>query len=126
MESCKTEKDDTKEFWRRFKDKLIGYSKHESMPELNNTCQYPCSSVSFRTAYVHIKYLATNNQNSTGRNRVLFTRASHLVTISDETLMYDFTAIVSSIGGGIGIFLGFSCYGIFSNLLSKLYSKIIV
>ena len=35
--------------------------------------------------------------------------------------MYDFTAVISSIGGGIGIFLGYSCFGLASTALHNIY-----
>ena len=35
--------------------------------------------------------------------------------------MYDFTAVISSIGGGIGIFLGYSCFGVALTALKNLH-----
>ena len=35
--------------------------------------------------------------------------------------MYDFTAVISSIGGGIGIFLGYSCFGVALTALQNLH-----
>jgi hypothetical protein len=32
------------------------------------------------------------------------------VTTTQEVLLYDFNAIVSAIGGSLGLFLGFSCH----------------
>jgi hypothetical protein len=43
------------------------------------------------------------------------------VTTSTEYYIYDFTAVVASIGGGIGMFLGFSCFGVASKAVSALY-----
>ena len=47
--------------------------------------------------------------------------ASALKTNHKEYYMYDFTAIVSSLGGGIGIFLGYSCFGVISSALQNIY-----
>ena len=53
------------------------------------------------------------------------TLASALKTKHKEYYMYDFTAVVSSIGGGIGIFLGYSCFGVASSGLQKIYQRYI-
>ena len=34
------------------------------------------------------------------------------VDISEEVLLYDFSAIVAAVGGSMGLFLGFSCYSL--------------
>ena len=48
----------------------------------------------------------------------------NLKVLNKEYFMYDLVSIVSSIGGGIGIFLGYSCFGLFLSGIKDLYDKI--
>ena len=41
------------------------------------------------------------------------------VPTHEEYLLYDFNAIVSAVGGSLGLFLGFSCYEIVKMCLNK-------
>ena len=43
--------------------------------------------------------------------------ASDLEVISEEFYLYDVNAIISSVGGGLGMFLGVSCLGLISQIL---------
>ena len=58
-------------------------------------------------------------------NTLWLTLASKLQTNHIEYYVYDLTAVVSSIGGGIGIFLGYSCFGVASSMLKKWYQSYI-
>ena len=49
---------------------------------------------------------------------------SSTIEIDQEYFMYDMVSVVSSIGGGIGIFLGYSCFGIFSSAIKKLFNRL--
>ena len=40
-------------------------------------------------------------------------------TVSEEYQIYDFNGIVSAVGGGLGLFLGFSCFSLASALVSR-------
>ena len=40
--------------------------------------------------------------------------STDLEIVSEEFYIYDLNAIISAVGGGLGMFLGGSCYGIFS------------
>ena len=54
---------------------------------------------------------------------VLFRLASSRIEIHHEYFMYDMVSVVSSIGGGIGIFLGYSFFGILSSAINKLFQN---
>ena len=54
---------------------------------------------------------------------VLFRLASSRIEIHHEYFMYDMVSVVSSIGGGIGIFLGYSFFGILSSATNKLFQN---
>ena len=49
---------------------------------------------------------------------VLFRLASSRIEIHHEYFMYDMVSVVSSIGGGIGIFLDYSFFGILFGIIS--------
>lgn len=53
-------------------------------------------------------------------NEIWLASASTYAEVSREMYLYDEAAIFASVGGGIGIFLGFSCYGIFTKAISFL------
>jgi hypothetical protein len=52
---------------------------------------------------------------------VYVTMTSDLSKLSSEYYIYDFVAVISSIGGGIGMFLGYSCFGTISTFISEMY-----
>ena len=56
-------------------------------------------------------------------NSLWLSYASSILQRTKERRMYNFEAVISSIGGGIGIFLGYSCFGVLSNGLKHLYKK---
>ena len=58
-------------------------------------------------------------------NTFWLTLGNRLQTNYIEYYVYDMTAVVSSIGGGIGIFLGYSCFGVASSMLKKWYQSYI-
>ena len=43
----------------------------------------------------------------------------HTVTTTMEYYLYDLPAIVSAVGGNLGLFLGFSCYGMGKSLMDR-------
>ena len=55
---------------------------------------------------------------------VLFRLISSRIEVHQEYFMYDMVSVVSSIGGGIGIFLGYSCFGILSSAIKNLFNKL--
>jgi FtsH-binding integral membrane protein len=42
------------------------------------------------------------------------------VTMLEEVLIYDFTAIVAAVGGSLGLFIGFSFLDVFKAAIDKL------
>ena len=49
--------------------------------------------------------------------------ASYTEYYHKECLLYDLNAIVASVGGSLGIFLGLSCYHLGKNLIDRIYLK---
>jgi hypothetical protein len=48
---------------------------------------------------------------------------SGLTEIKSESFLVDFGVLVSSVGGNLGLFLGFSCYTTFAMILDYLFKK---
>jgi hypothetical protein len=44
--------------------------------------------------------------------------------IQEEYLLYDFNAIISAVGGNLGLFVGFSCLSFVEIITVKIYSII--
>ena len=53
--------------------------------------------------------------------RLLFTFSSDEVVFKDETLMIGFSSFIGSIGGSLGLFLGFSCFTSITFIIDKLF-----
>ncbi len=67
-------------------------------------CKKPC-----RTA----EYQMVMNENPNYRRdfvKLFMTFLSNEITVMQEYKIYDFNDIVSSVGGSLGLFLGFSCF----------------
>ena len=47
------------------------------------------------------------------------------VRVTEEVLLYDFNTIVGTVGGSLGLFLGFSCYGVIQMLVDWLNIRIL-
>jgi len=46
------------------------------------------------------------------------------VIVIEEVLLFDFAAIVSAVGGSLGLFIGFSFLDLFKALISKMTSRL--
>lgn len=49
--------------------------------------------------------------------------STHLIKAYSEYYIYDFTAMVASIGGGLGMFLGVSCLGMTSYVFKMIFKS---
>jgi len=59
-----------------------------------------------------------------GNQATLYMRFTSLVvTKSQEVVMYDFNSILSSVGGSLGLFLGFSCFGTVSDIINWITNR---
>ena len=52
------------------------------------------------------------------RQRLYVGYNSNYTLVSDEQYLYDLTAIISAVGGGLGLFVGVSAFGLFELLLN--------
>ncbi len=88
-------------------------------------CPIPCSQKSFN---YNIKYFHRNSwiesQNSTLSQSAALVAVSYrsmLVEKRVETIIYDLESVMTSIGGNLGLFLGFSCFSTFLKILKFVF-----
>ena len=81
------------------------------------TCEWvkPCKIVSYKGSIIEYSY-----HNSTSDEAHFVFGLGRIKTIGKELLVYDTNDMIGSIGGSLGLYLGFSFYGIASTLIDKL------
>jgi hypothetical protein len=81
------------------------------------SCPEPCTIDHISVTERQSPILGSNDENFT---EIYFYWENFDVLVEEEILLLDFNAIVSAIGGSLGLFLGFSCLGFLLKLLSKI------
>ena len=56
--------------------------------------------------------------------RIYFKYASNKIDVYEETLMFDETSLVGSLGGSLGLFVGFSFFGYAMPIVEAIFDKI--
>ena len=56
--------------------------------------------------------------------RIYLNYASNKVDVYEETLMFDETSLVGSLGGSLGLFVGFSFFGYAMPIVEAIFDKI--
>ena len=81
------------------------------------TCEWvkPCKIVSYKGSIIEYSY-----HNSTSDEAHFVFGLGRIRTIGKELLVYDTNDMIGSIGGSLGLYLGFSFYGVASTLIDKL------
>ncbi len=69
-------------------------------------------------------FYPSSSVDSSGQSWLLLKSPSSVVSVAEEDLLYDVCAIVSAVGGSLGLFLGISCYGIIEKWADKLWSVV--
>ena len=86
-----------------------------------NNCPIPCqqSSYNIKLRYLHKNALMDTEFINVSKDFALFAISYNSLLVEEriETIVYDLESLVTSVGGNLGLFLGFSC---FSTLLTFL------
>jgi hypothetical protein len=82
-------------------------------------CKVPCSSTQFSADFIE-----TTGQETKRSLSVWLVLASNIVTIHEEYLVYDFLSFVGSVGGSLGLFVGFSFFDFGSMLTNIIFAKL--
>ena len=78
-------------------------------------CPKPCKINSYKGSDIEYSF-----HNSTPDEASFWFEAGPVKTVGKELLVYDTNDMIGSIGGSLGLFLGFSFFGIFSLFIDKL------
>ena len=84
------------------------------MPSLFS-CPKPCKIISYTGSIVEYSYYNASVNEASFRIEV-----DTVIKVGKELLVYDTNDMIGSIGGSLGLYLGFSFYGIASTLIDKL------
>ena len=85
-------------------------------------CTKPCEIINYRGSIIQYK-----NENTSFDEAQFWIETGSSRTVGKELLVYDTNDMIGSIGGSLGLFLGFSFFGIISTIIDKLleiYTKL--
>ncbi len=85
--------------------------------EDNSNCPRPCQTTSYRVS-------TTENRNFEFDHIISYAEVTSTdVAIAEEYLVFDENDILTALGGSLGLFLGFSCWGIAKQIIEYFKSK---
>ena len=93
---------------------------HSFYPQYKN-CLKPQKTTIYKTNVVNLE----DSFQPRGSVEISLTFSSDEMEVKEETLMIGLSSFIGSIGGSLGLFLGFSFYTLFSDLLDKLFENFI-
>ena len=88
------------------------------LSQLSKTCKRGCHMVQYK-GRISSYDRTWNNTNA----EIFYSFNTPTIMVIEEYLLYDFVGILGSVGGSLGLFLGFSFLGLFSDLIDFLQSK---
>ena len=80
---------------------------------------------SFKTYSAEVEDFTINRENKT-EVRFFLTFAEKIKITNDEVLFFSSIDLLSSLGGALGLFIGFSFFGFFANLLDAAVDKWVI
>lgn len=98
-----------------------------SMAKAHFTCRVSCRMKYHQVTVTPFTDLPGDPWNSTERNDgidVFPHFESSLVILNEQYVVYDLPSFVSAVGGGLGLFLGFSCLSIFTRVAEAITEAI--
>ena len=85
------------------------------VPDVTFECTKPCEIIRYTSSIISYSY------HSLTENEAIFMYESGPIkTVAKELLVYDTNDMIGSIGGSLGLFLGFSFFGIISKFIDRL------
>ena len=99
----------------------VQYFARESAQVVSN-CKIQCNIIEY-TAQVDKSSIEVNDYGNRSAD-VMIMHTSALRTVTKEYLIYDAPGMVGNVGGSLGLFLGFSFFGFFSDFLDLLRNKL--
>jgi len=100
------------EFEKLFKDLSL---KDKDFIEDSSGCLYPCKYLEYR--------VGDERSSSMSKFGLWVVFGSLVTTVKEEFYLYPFISLVSDFGGSLGLFVGFSFYGLWDILPTILHLK---
>ena len=88
------------------------------MLQYNNKCLRPCNLTKYNADLVYKDY---GFENSSHILHLEITYPSSYVTIFEEYPIYDFSGMVGSVAGSLGVCVGFSIFDVLSRIVDKMF-----
>ena len=101
----------------------VGYFARES-GMMNSNCQVQCQIKEYTAQVSENGVGLFKNDGSKRRASVMLVHTSESRTVTKEYLIYNTAGMVGNIGGSLGLFLGCSFLGVFSDFLDFLRNKL--
>ncbi len=77
-------------------------------------CTKPCEVITYRGSVIEYSHY-----NNTPDEAHFWVKIGSIRTVGKELLVYDTNDMIGSIGGSLGLFLGFSFFGLISTFMDK-------
>ena len=78
-------------------------------------CLRPANALAFKSKVI----LTRPSKNNTNEIMVWFKYSTDQLEVKEEVPILGFTTFIGSIGGSLGLFLGFSCYDYLTNFINR-------
>ena len=88
-------------------------------PEATQTCHKACQIFQYAGK---VKFIPMVDSELVGVDWT-YTFSSNDMTVNEEYLIYDFVGALGSIGGSLGLFMGFSCLDLGFHIIELLFRK---
>ena len=110
LQKCKTEAESIQNY--------IAMTKCYFSENTTNNCLDPCN-IDIYTENSYIIERMNDKRNMT----LIIKYESMAINVSEEYLVYDFANFIGTLGGSLGLFIGFSYTGFIGNIIDILFEK---
>ena len=110
LQKCKTEAESVQNY--------IAMTKCYFSENITNNCLDPCNNEIY-TANSYIIERMNDKRNMT----LIIKYESMAIKVSEEYLVYDFANFIGTLGGSLGLFIGFSYTGLIGSIIDIVFEK---
>ena len=95
----------------------VGPLAWEKLTAAFKKCPSPCKSTSY--IYSQVEYYESAYVDENPNHMHMSLKPTRLKRIETEILVYDVTDMIGALGGSLGLFLWFSCFGLISTCIEN-------